>query len=59
MQLENIYSAVDQYKIFFNKIEQGLGSVVHDLDVTKACKAIQISGMIISKWDIIMSFVSW
>ena len=38
---------------------QGLGGVVSDLDVMKACKAIQIPGMIISKDEIIMSHVSW
>ena len=40
MQLEDINSVIDQYKIFFNKIEQGLGSLASDLDVTRACKAI-------------------
>ena len=59
MQLENIYSAVDKYKIFFNKIEQGFGSVESYLDIARACKAIQIPGMIISKWEIIMSHVPW
>ena len=52
MQLEDIYSAIDYYKIFFNKIKQGLGSLASDLDIMKACKVIQIPGMIISKWEI-------
>ena len=30
-----------------------------DLDVAKACKAIQVPGMIISQDEFIMSHVSW
>ena len=30
-----------------------------DIDVVKACKAIQVPGMIISKGEIINSHVSW
>ena len=59
MQLEDIYSAIDKYKIFFNIIKQGLGGVASDLDITKACKVIPIPGMIISKDEFIMSHVSW
>ena len=59
MQLQDIYSAIDQYKIECDKIEQGLGAVVSDLDVAKACKAIQVPRMIISKDKIINSHVSW
>ena len=40
-------------------MEQGLGGVASDLDITKACKAIQITGMIISEDEFIMSHVSW
>ena len=56
---ENIYSATDQHKIFLNKIEQGSDSLLSDLDIAKACEAIQIPGMLSSKWEIIMSHVSW
>ena len=38
---------------------QGLGSLGSDLDVTKACEAIQIPGMIIGEDEFIMSHVSW
>ena len=59
MQWEVMHRVIDYYKIFFNKIEQGLGSLASDLDIAKACKAIQILGIIISKWELIMSHVSW
>ena len=55
----DIYSVIDKYKIFFNKMEQGLGRAASDLDVAKACKAIQIPGMLISEDEIIMSHVFW
>ena len=58
MQLQDIYNAIDYYEIFFNKIKQGLVGVASDLDITKACKAIQVPGMIISKEEF-MSHVSW
>ena len=59
MQLQDIYSAIDWYKIDFDKIEQGLGGVASELDVTKVWEVIQVPGMIISKDEIINSHVSW
>ena len=58
MQLQDIYNAIGYYKIYFDKIEQGLGGVASDLDVAKVCEAIQVPRMIISKEEIIMSHVS-
>ena len=36
------------WKTNFNKIEQGFSSITSDLDIEKACKVIQIPGMIMS-----------
>ena len=47
------------WKINFNKIEQGFIGIMSDLDVVKACKVMQIPGMIISMWEMIMSHVFW
>ena len=46
------------WKTNFNKIEQVSSGIMNDLDGTKACEVIQIPGMIMSKWEIIMSHVS-
>ena len=47
------------WKTNFNKIKQGFSGIMSDLDVAKACEVIQIPGMIMSKWEIIMSHVFW
>ena len=47
------------WKKNFNKIKQGFSCIMSDLDIMKACKVIQIPRMIMSKWEIIMSHVSW
>ena len=46
------------WKTNFNKIEQGFSSITSDLDIMKACEVIQIPGMIMGNWEIIMSHVS-
>ena len=43
---KNIYSATDQHEIFLSKIEQGYDSLSSDVDIVKACKAMQIAAML-------------